>query len=242
MVADTRIPLLNCTRATFRLAELGFLGAVVYTRTQMPRLHGLPCSARYFTFRVLPFSRVPRSSWLVVSAALGHGAAAAADGAPGRSGGASADSPPQTPERSPRPRCRCKLLLITLLHPCSSAAAAGTCARPLLLAAPIAQPASGSHFISPHMRWLVVEGTFPKLRTAAPARAASAAEVQPRMDAAAAVNAPAHTGRCVAAGPTTALPHADALGMLTLLHVLMLWITAAAMHACNAGEKVMRMG
>lgn len=50
LIRLTLIPLLSCTRATLRFAEFGFLGAVVYTRTQMPRLQGLPWSARYLTY------------------------------------------------------------------------------------------------------------------------------------------------------------------------------------------------
>ena len=49
---------------TFLLAEFGFLGAVVYTRRQMPRLQGWPCSARYLGLRGLPAPplRPPASS------------------------------------------------------------------------------------------------------------------------------------------------------------------------------------
>lgn len=36
----TSVPLVNRTLATFRRAELGFLGVVVNTLTQTPRLNG----------------------------------------------------------------------------------------------------------------------------------------------------------------------------------------------------------
>jgi len=45
MYAVTSIPFVNRTRATFRNAELGFLGVVVYTRVHTPRLCGQPCNA-----------------------------------------------------------------------------------------------------------------------------------------------------------------------------------------------------
>ena len=38
------------TRATFRRAEFGFLGVVVYTRVHTPRRWGEPLSAGVFTF------------------------------------------------------------------------------------------------------------------------------------------------------------------------------------------------
>jgi hypothetical protein len=37
--------LVNRTRATFRSAELGFFGVVVYTRVQTPRRCGQACNA-----------------------------------------------------------------------------------------------------------------------------------------------------------------------------------------------------
>ena len=39
------MPLVNRTRATFRSAEFGFLGVVVYTRVHTPRFCGQACSA-----------------------------------------------------------------------------------------------------------------------------------------------------------------------------------------------------
>jgi hypothetical protein len=41
MYAVTSKPLVSRTRATFRRAELGFFGVVVYTRVQTPRFCGL---------------------------------------------------------------------------------------------------------------------------------------------------------------------------------------------------------
>ena len=40
MYAVTSIPVVNLTRATFRSAELGFLGVVVKTRVQTPLANG----------------------------------------------------------------------------------------------------------------------------------------------------------------------------------------------------------
>src|SRR5690349_2289802 len=68
------MPLVSLTRATLRRAEFGFLGVVVYTRVQTPRL----CGAATFFFRPLPDLRpgvaslrlgatLPlRINWLVV--------------------------------------------------------------------------------------------------------------------------------------------------------------------------------
>ena len=39
------MPLVSRTRATFRSAELGFFGVVVYTRVHTPRRCGQACSA-----------------------------------------------------------------------------------------------------------------------------------------------------------------------------------------------------
>src|SRR5690349_5513177 len=65
MYAVTSNPLVRRTRATFRSAELGFLGVVVYTRVHTPRFCGLPRSAGAFSF--LTTSRRPwRISWLIV--------------------------------------------------------------------------------------------------------------------------------------------------------------------------------
>src|SRR5436305_13679960 len=50
MYAPTSIPLVSLTRATFRRAELGFLGVVVYTRVHTPRR----CGAATRFLRPLP--------------------------------------------------------------------------------------------------------------------------------------------------------------------------------------------
>ena len=53
MYADTSIPLVNLTRATFRKAELGFLGVCVLTWIQTPRFCGDPESLDPLFFMVL---------------------------------------------------------------------------------------------------------------------------------------------------------------------------------------------
>jgi hypothetical protein len=45
MYVVTSIPFVSRTRATFRSAEFGFFGVVVYTRVQTPRFCGHACSA-----------------------------------------------------------------------------------------------------------------------------------------------------------------------------------------------------
>jgi hypothetical protein len=65
MYEPTSMPFVSRTRATFRSAEFGFFGVVVYTRVQTPRFCGAPRSAGVFTFAfgvTLPF----RTSWLTV--------------------------------------------------------------------------------------------------------------------------------------------------------------------------------
>src|SRR5215210_1923714 len=65
MYAVTSMPLVRRTRATFRSAEFGFLGVVVYTRVQTPRRWGEPFSAGVLVFSTL--SSLPlRTSWLIV--------------------------------------------------------------------------------------------------------------------------------------------------------------------------------
>src|SRR2546426_682047 len=58
MYAVTSNPFVSRTRATFRSAEFGFLGVVVYTRVHTPRFCGLPRSAGAFSF--FATSRRPR--------------------------------------------------------------------------------------------------------------------------------------------------------------------------------------
>jgi hypothetical protein len=56
--AVTSTPVVNRTLATFRKAELGFLGVEVYTRVQTPLFWGAPLSAGvlvFFFIRFLPF-------------------------------------------------------------------------------------------------------------------------------------------------------------------------------------------
>src|SRR5690606_130257 len=58
MYAFTSLPLVNLTLATLRIAELGFLGVVVYTRVQSPRRCGHESKAADLLFLVilaLPF-------------------------------------------------------------------------------------------------------------------------------------------------------------------------------------------
>src|ERR1700761_1212983 len=65
MYAVTSIWLVSLTRATFRSAEFGFFGVVVYTRVHTPRRCGLPLRAAVLTLAIL--SRRPlRTSWLMV--------------------------------------------------------------------------------------------------------------------------------------------------------------------------------
>src|SRR5207237_3636259 len=72
MYVVTSIPLVRRTRATFRSAELGFLGVCVNTRTHTPRFCGLSCSAGLFVF-VTTFSRPLRTSWLIVGTVTPQG-------------------------------------------------------------------------------------------------------------------------------------------------------------------------
>ena len=44
------MPFVSRTRATFRSAEFGFFGVVVYTRVQTPRFCGEPASAGVLFF------------------------------------------------------------------------------------------------------------------------------------------------------------------------------------------------
>src|SRR3954467_14096739 len=65
MYAVTSMPLVRRTRATFRSAEFGFFGVVVYTRVQTPRRWGEPFNAGVLVFSTLS-SRPLRTSWLIV--------------------------------------------------------------------------------------------------------------------------------------------------------------------------------
>src|SRR5438270_926112 len=79
MYAVISLPLESRTRATFRSAELGFLGVIVLTWRQTPRLNGQPSSTGllvlYNTGR-----RGLRTSWLIV------GMSSVVPFPPGRSG------------------------------------------------------------------------------------------------------------------------------------------------------------
>src|SRR5258708_1783221 len=61
----TSKPLVRRTFATFRSAEFGFLGVVVYTRVQTPRRKGFDLSAGDFSF-LITSRRLRRTSWLIV--------------------------------------------------------------------------------------------------------------------------------------------------------------------------------
>ena len=52
-------PFVRRTRATFRSAEFGFFGVVVYTRVQTPRFCGAPRSAGVFTFAFGALATLP---------------------------------------------------------------------------------------------------------------------------------------------------------------------------------------
>src|SRR3990172_6494842 len=65
MYVVTSIPFVSRTRATFRSAELGFFGVVVYTRTHTPRFCGHALSAGAAVFH-LGARRPRRISWLIV--------------------------------------------------------------------------------------------------------------------------------------------------------------------------------
>ncbi|CNI63752.1 Uncharacterised protein [Mycobacterium tuberculosis] len=53
MYAVTSTWLVSFTRATFRSAEFGFFGVVVYTRVHTPRRCGLPFRAAVLTLAIL---------------------------------------------------------------------------------------------------------------------------------------------------------------------------------------------
>src|SRR5690625_792661 len=59
------MPLVNRTRATFRSAEFGFFGVVVYTRRHTPRRCGLPFSAGVGFLAILSWRPVRTSCWIV---------------------------------------------------------------------------------------------------------------------------------------------------------------------------------
>src|SRR6266571_1680986 len=59
------MPLERRTRATFRRAEFGFLGVVVYTRVHTPRRCGLPLSAGVLVFVTLSCRPLRTNCWIV---------------------------------------------------------------------------------------------------------------------------------------------------------------------------------
>src|SRR5262245_51414613 len=65
MYAVTSIAFVSRTRATFRSAEFGFFGVVVYTRMHTPRFCGEPVMAGALDFFRIA-SRPYRTSWLIV--------------------------------------------------------------------------------------------------------------------------------------------------------------------------------
>src|SRR6266571_6203888 len=65
MYAVTSMPLVSRTRATFRSAEFGFLGVVVYTRVHTPRRCGLPLSAGVLVLLVFAWRPLRTNCWMV---------------------------------------------------------------------------------------------------------------------------------------------------------------------------------
>src|SRR5689334_17665715 len=65
MYAVTSKPLVSRTRATFRSAEFGFLGVVVYTRVHTPRRCGLPFSAGVLVLPVFAWRPLRTNCWMV---------------------------------------------------------------------------------------------------------------------------------------------------------------------------------
>src|SRR6204780_5863771 len=57
--------LVSLTRATFRSAEFGFFGVVVYTRVHTPRRCGLPFRAAVLTLAILSRRPLRTSCWMV---------------------------------------------------------------------------------------------------------------------------------------------------------------------------------
>src|SRR5699024_8782018 len=58
------MPLDSLTRATFRSAEFGFFGVVVYTRVQTPRRCGEPLRAGVAFFSALSRQRLRTDCWM----------------------------------------------------------------------------------------------------------------------------------------------------------------------------------
>src|SRR3954467_8786352 len=80
MYAMISKPFVRRTFATFRRAEFGFFGVVVYTRVHTPRRNGFDLRAGDFSFlRTSP--RLRRTSWLMVGMNDGWGRQMPADAA-----------------------------------------------------------------------------------------------------------------------------------------------------------------
>src|SRR5215210_8649241 len=113
MYTVTSCPFVSRTRATFRSAEFGFFGVVVYTRVHTPRFWGaamiLPWPLRDLRPVVASFLlgrwRPLRTSWFVVGIAAESSDGVRAEGARRRraSRGSGRGSTPEPP--TPRPRC-----------------------------------------------------------------------------------------------------------------------------------------
>lgn len=69
----TSTPLLSFTLATFRKAEFGLRGVVVYTRTHTPRRCGLPLRAAVVARRTFGFRPFRTSCWMVGTIVLFFG-------------------------------------------------------------------------------------------------------------------------------------------------------------------------
>src|SRR6185312_6578820 len=106
--------LLSRTRATFRSAEFGFLGVVVYTRVHTPRRWGLPLSAGVLVLPTLSSRPLRTSCWIVGTASpcsllllLLSSRGGAAHGALAAPRARACRSSPSGP--SPNPRCAGKV-------------------------------------------------------------------------------------------------------------------------------------
>src|SRR4028119_10521 len=93
-------PFVRRTLATLRRAEFGFLGVVVYTRVQTPRLNGLALSAGDFDLSVTPV-RERRTSWLIVGIRMDRQRTLAPRDRPSSP---DARAGPLAPRHRPRPR------------------------------------------------------------------------------------------------------------------------------------------
>src|SRR6266567_6839329 len=76
------MPLERRTRATFRRAEFGFLGVVVYTRVHTPRRWGLPLSAGVLVLVTLSCRPLRTNCWIVGTATPSSDHAKPSAGAP----------------------------------------------------------------------------------------------------------------------------------------------------------------